>query len=383
MQVFKLYFKIVKKELGIILMIIGIYMAIVLVMADAGSKQTNFENYSLNINIVDQDNSAESKALKDYIGNNQNIVDAGSDKNDILDGLYYETIDYSLTIKQGYGEKIAQGNTDNLFESSKIPNSFEAELFDNELDEYVKTISAYIAGGSDFSQASARAIDTLSNQVEITKENFSSHSGKLSGNLGNYFGYLPFIFLTIFIHVLCNVLTTLNGKEVGKRLDCSGITLSSKGFQILGASILFVLGIWLIFALTACLYSQGNMSERFWLCMLNSLVFAVVSAVIALLISAFSPDNRITSFIAVTVSLGMSFLCGVFVSSDLLGEGVKSAASFLPAYWYTKANDMAAEMAGRSFDLNQFFVCIGIQLLFAAAAFMLYMLILKLKREES
>ena len=46
MQVFKLYFKIVKKELGIILMIIGIYMAIVLVMADAGSKQTNFENYS-------------------------------------------------------------------------------------------------------------------------------------------------------------------------------------------------------------------------------------------------------------------------------------------------------------------------------------------------
>lgn len=42
-----------------------------------------------------------------------------------------------------------------------------------------------------------------------------------------------------------------------------------------------------------------------------------------------------------TVSLGSSFLCGVFVQQELLGETVPSIARFLPAYWYVKAVDIS------------------------------------------
>ncbi|MBR6717412.1 MAG: ABC transporter permease, partial [Oscillospiraceae bacterium] len=60
----------------------------------------------------------------------------------------------------------------------------------------------------------------------------------------------------------------------------------------------------------------------------------------ALLVSSFSPAPNIINIITQIVSLGMCFLCGVFVDQSMLGDGVLSAARFLPAYWYIRVNRM-------------------------------------------
>lgn len=66
------------------------------------------------------------------------------------------------------------------------------------------------------------------------------------------------------------------------------------------------------------------------------------------------------------IALGMSFLCGVFVPLEYLGEGLIKAAHFLPAYWYiTSANFIDTYVPGSS--LNELWVGLGIQLLFGAA----------------
>ena len=41
-----------------------------------------------------------------------------------------------------------------------------------------------------------------------------------------------------------------------------------------------------------------------------------------------------------TISLGMCFLCEVFVPMELIGDNVKIVAQFLPAYWYETANNL-------------------------------------------
>ena len=58
---------------------------------------------------------------------------------------------------------------------------------------------------------------------------------------------------------------------------------------------------------------------------------------------------------------------------DLLGSGVLSAARFLPTYWYVKANNNIFGICGEVSDQNKLFGCFGIQLLFAAAFFALYL----------
>ena len=83
------------------------------------------------------------------------------------------------------------------------------------------------------------------------------------------------------------------------------------------------------------------------------------------------------------LSLGMSFLCGVFVPVSLLSEGVRSVSRFLPVYWYEQVVKIIADNA--VFSTEQFqkiWQCIGIQLLFAAAILSVGLVISKYKQQE-
>ncbi len=72
--------------------------------------------------------------------------------------------------------------------------------------------------------------------------------------------------------------------------------------------------------------------------MLNSFIYAMVSGSITVFLSAFVSNIDIVNFINQAISLGTSFMCGVFVEQELLGAGVLSVARFMPAFWYIKAN---------------------------------------------
>ena len=62
----------------------------------------------------------------------------------------------------------------------------------------------------------------------------------------------------------------------------------------------------------------------------------------------------------------MSFLCGIFVPLEYLGEGLVKVAHFLPAYWYiTSAVEIDSYTAGK--ELGELWQGLGIQLLFGVA----------------
>ncbi len=73
----------------------------------------------------------------------------------------------------------------------------------------------------------------------------------------------------------------------------------------------------------------------------------------------------------------------MFVPQEYLGEGVITAAHFLPAYWFIKANNMLAGSGGEVFKSSEYLLCIGIQVLFAAALFSLVLLFARLKRKSA
>ena len=83
------------------------------------------------------------------------------------------------------------------------------------------------------------------------------------------------------------------------------------------------------------------------------LIYTIVSFII-----------RIVDFLNQILGLGICFLCGVFVPMQYLSPSVVSAAKFLPVYYYVRANSLIFDEA---FSTHKFVVCIGVQLLFAAA----------------
>jgi len=155
--------------------------------------------------------------------------------------------------------------------------------------------------------------------------------------------------------------------------------------QLFCATGTLTAAIWLVFQILGVACYGGEMfSKTGLLAMLNSFIFMVVAVGITVLIAQFGiAGDDVCSMIGNTVSLGMAFLCGVFVPQDLLGEGVLKAASFLPAYWLVRANNMLFGLSDEGYSLGKYLSYLGIEALFAVVLFAAAAVVAKVKRQSA
>lgn len=384
MQVFKAFMKISKKHLPMALVYVAIFLVMALFLAGSDSAADTFTETKLKVNVIDEDNSPASKALTEYIGTKHTLVEVENEKDSILDALYYETANYVLIIKEGYEEKVAGGETSDLFENYQVHVTYGGTLFEHDLDAYVRAMSAYMKGGSELSEAISNTREVLAQNVAVEVVDFREDTSKsdYAVTYGKFFHYIPYIFISILITALCPVLIKMNEKEVRNRTNCSSLSTSKYTMQIFLGSAVFVFATWLIFMIVGMLFGKEMYSGKAWFAVLNSFVFVLVSAGIAILISVLVKGRQTVNLIANIVALGMCFLCGVVVPQNLLGEGVLRAARFLPAYWYIEVNDVLMESTGDIFDAGKCLTYIGIEAAFAVALFAIVLLVVKTKKEK-
>ena len=386
MQVFKVFLKILSKRIATPIIYISVFLAISIIMATQSNDITQYTDKKLDINVIDLDNSDASHSLIDFLSENHNVKEIEYDHDKILDDIYYQNTDYVLTINKDYSQKLEQGETEGLLSNYQIPGSYASSLAESQIDRYILSMKSYITGGFTLDEALSKAQKISQNKTEVIQESFSNESefSNENNNFRYFFQYLPYIFMAIIISSLVPILLTLNKKEIRARTNASCLSSSKQTIQTGLGAVIYAFVIWLIFMIIALtLSSSGLFSKEGMLAALNSLIFIIVALSIAMFISALSPSPKATDMIANTVSLSMSFLCGVFVPMEFLSNSILNAAHFLPAYWFIRANNMLAGVSGEIFETGKFFSFLGIELLFAVALFSLAMLIANTKRKSS
>jgi len=378
MQVFNVFMKILKSKIAIALIYVGVFMAVAVVLAFSNDPAAMFEQTSLNICVFDEDNTSESHALIDFLSKKNNIVELENDHDIILDALYYERANYVLTIKEGYSEKLAAGDTDDLFGNMKLHDSYSTVYMGQFLNEYVGTVSAYIAGGNDLAAAVTKADAALSREAEVTTVSFSgTGSTGFPLLISFYFRFLPYIILGSVMNTLCPVLLVIGRKDIRYRMNCSGLRQSSYTSAIFAGSALFIAAEWLLFMIVGIILNGGMYTGNMWIAVLNSFVFTLFSAMLTTFVSGFEPSNNVVTIATIVISIGMSFLCGIFVEIDLLGDGVVAAARFLPAYWYIRVNRMIS--GTEVYDSGFVAAAIGLEAAFAAVFAVLTVLVRRVR----
>ena len=377
MQVFKLFFKIAKTKWLATLIFLGIFL-LILSFTDVGQGATEFSSSKMALTIYDHDNSDASKRLCEYLGKNNEIVEIKDDKDTLIDALYVTSTNYVIDINEGFEEKLAKGETEGLFTTRYLHDSYTNRLADTTLDTYVSTVRAYMAGGMELDKALTSAEEALAVKTDVTMETFSEN--KSESKAAAFFNYLPYALLSIIVSVLCPVIIAMNKKEVGFRTKCSSIKFSTVTAQTIGASGIFVAIIW-VFLMVLGIFKNGGMySGNMWYGVLNSVSFTLVSVAIALLFAELGVDDNVQAFATQVIGLGMAFLCGMFVPQEMLSSGVLAVGRFLPAYWYVKANNMICGIGAEPFQSSTVLICIGIQVLFAAAIFAVSLIVKKQKK---
>ena len=71
----------------------------------------------------------------------------------------------------------------------------------------------------------------------------------------------------------------------------------------------------------------------------DTFVMMMVSLSLSYLLGLFVKNSNMLSGIANILSLGMCFLCGVFVPMNIMDRNVLKVSQFLPVYWYENVNE--------------------------------------------
>ena len=375
MQVFKSYFKVQKKYLGFMFMYIGI-MTGVLSAVTANASRNSGETYrtaTVKFAVFDRDKSAASSALADYLAETHAQKEiAGDDKKTIQDELYARNVENVLLIPEGFGEALANGS----FSSSKdaadnpaaleiitIPGTQAARYFETAIDNYLGIIHMYLSAGYTVEEANSRTAEVLKQEVDVSLPDGGSQAAH--SNLYTFFNYLGWVMVALLISVIGPVLQVYNKKELRDRISCSSYKFMNMNSELFFGVIVTGLGITLILVLLSVVMLQGAVfSEKgLYLC-LNAVCYLFVALSLAFLAGKLTNRQEHLSMMANVISLGMAFLCGIFVPAEYLGDGVVKASHLLPAYWFNQAN------MNIDFHLSTeklfIFICMGVQLLFAA-----------------
>ena len=384
MQVFKTFMKVTKKKLHISMIYIVVFVAICVAMTLTSSSTNEYTDSKLDISITDLDNSEASKALADYIARSNKIVKLGEGKDKALDALYYRRADIILTINEGYSEKLEKGDTEGLFSDYRIPGSYSAELFDSQLNQYISMVTACTAGGSSLEEACEKAAELSATEIEVETVSFGKNiNADYDDDIAAFFQYLSYILIVTLIAGLCPTLLIMMSRDIRNRTNCSCITVTSQMSQIVLGTVIFVVGLYLLLmGVAAVLFRDMLFNEKGLLAMLNGFVFLIFSMMLTLLIAVIAPSTNVINMIANVISLGMSFLCGVFVPQSLLSGVVLNIGKFLPAYWYVRANNMLAGSNGEVFSSKEFMLCIGIELAFSVVLFCVTLIAAKTKQSS-
>lgn len=387
MQVFSTYFKIMKKKLvSLILygiMFVGITLIITFALIKGNSDDFSVTKVPVLLINQDEDNSfidAFMYYLEDYV----EYINVKDDEGARKDALFYNEVHYILTIPEGFTDAFLSGN-EIMLTKEILPDRMDSvQSVDSAIDNYLNMAKTYINYNPGF--GISELIDFL-HMNSMPKTQVTIDAGKQNtlnaAEFNNYyFNYLGYIMIVCFILGVSTVMMSFHDLELRRRQFASPVSSRNFNLQLILANLIFVLVYLVIFIIVGYLcnpYRQFDISlVLIWI---NSLIFAVVVLCISFLIGIAVKGKNAVQALSTGLSLGMAFLSGMFVPQELLGEAVIRVGSFVPSYWYVKANNTISGLNNYSIkSLSPVLQYMAIQIGFVAVLLAIALVVAKRKR---
>ena len=386
MTVYKLYLKLIRRNFKSILLYLFIFVGIFFMFAiiNSNNKTTNsFKEVKPTIAYIDEEQSNLSMNLKDYLATITKISDIDSAELG-KDALFFGDIAACIIIPDGFSEHFNNQQLTNIQIEQREDES-NAMLVQQYVNSYLQSVNTYQKNTTlSLDEIHAKILDDQSNKTEVAFAIANPETANDDVILRQlFFNYLSFICLSVTILMVGVVMHSMNNSEIRKRNLAAPIKSLSMNIQMVLGNLTFSIGLWVLFMIIICAFSNNMFNSIGFTYMLNSLVFFLVALSIAflaanLIVNTAHP-TELLSAITNILGLGMTFLGGAFVPQKLISDSVLAISRFTPTYWYVLANDKLVDLSQPTLEIFQY---IGIQSLFAVACFILSMVVYKNKRVQ-
>ena len=374
MTVFKYSLKIAIKNRWIIIMYVTIFFVMtVLNSNDAMKREESFVESRLNIGIIDNCNSELSNSLKDYLKDENNIVDTMEDEDYIKEQIFLEMADAVIIIPDDFDEKVINREESVLiYKDDRKPQSIQIE---NQINKFLAFANITYENGN----------FALKDVAEALNESVEVHvlpSGEIEGSGINtwfkfYFNFTGYVTIALYIAVIGVVMSDFRDENIDSRRRISSKRFLEFNREIYLGQLTLASAVTITFIIASIIFMRENIWNVYFLkYVVNLIVFSFSILCLTFLINNITRNKHAITALSTVLSLGTSFISGVMVPQEILGDKVLAVAKFFPTYYFVRVNEsMINSLSDIGFD-------IFMQLLFAVA-FLLIGLILSKKAQRA
>ncbi len=357
MTIFKTYWKIVKKNIGIIIL----YTVMLLVFGTMNLKanKNSFEYISSKPDIIIVNNSSGiiTDNLISYLKTNANVKNI-TDENDIDDAVFFRDANYVIYIPKEFENKIENGKEFNI--DIKTNNSYDSYIASELLNKYLDVFSKYMNLYNDKILAIQKLDNTLNKKTDVVIENKTSLNTKTS----LFYNFSSYSIMAIVIYIICLVLSSFNDEKISKRTNVSGMNYKTFNNYLYISSFTFTFIIFIVYLILSFLILKSIiLNINGILYSLNMFIFFIVSFTMAILISNLVKSKGAISGVVNVISLGSAFLCGAFIPVKYMPSFALKIAHIFPTFYFIDNNEYIASLqnfdkASYEFVLKNFIIMI-------------------------
>ena len=345
MIVFKAFFRIIKQMKALILLPFGIFMIISFIVgAQLREMASDFVIVKPVITVINKD--VDNEIIDSFIAYLEHHTEIKYGfETEYEDALFYQELDYVLIIPEGFIESFLKDSNEVVLEHYIVPDSSSALLVDEYINRYLNTYRAYhhLLPSLEHSEM----IDFVSQDLEkssviemiMVDEHYIADRFK-----GTYFSTSTYVVMMVILAGIANTLMIFNKSEVKIRNISSGCSMRKINFQLFLASFAFATASWLLLSfLNVIVIGKYFFTPKLVYFLLNSYLFMLpvmsASFLIGILIKTATAQSAINN----VLSLGLSFISGVFVPQEIISPFILGIAKFFPVYWNVYGNQLIVE----------------------------------------
>lgn len=342
MTIFKTYWKIVKKNIGIIIL----YTVMLLVFGTMNLKanKNSFEFISSKPDIIIVNNSSGiiTDNLISYLKTNANVKNI-TNENDIDDAVFFRDANYVIYIPKEFENKIENGKEFNI--DIKTNNSYDSYIASELLNKYLDVFSKYMNLYNDKILAIQKLDNTLNKKADVVIENKTNLNSKTS----LFYNFSSYSIMAIVIYIICLVLSSFNDEKISKRTNVSGMNYKTFNNYLYISSFTFTFIIFIVYLILSFLILKSSiLNINGILYGLNMFIFFIVSFTMAILISNLVKSKGAISGVVNVISLGSAFLCGAFIPVKYMPSFALKIAHIFPTFYFIDNNEYIASL--QNFD---------------------------------
>jgi len=338
MTVFKTYLKILRKNIIMILVFSLLLVIFGGLRMDSEDKSLSFSAVKPDVLIVNKDEEKGiTKGFIKYIKDNSNTPEVEDNEDARNDALFYNEADYIIYIPEGFNEDFMNGKVDKI--EVKKGNNFNGSYAEMMINRYLKLASSYRYKTKDANELVKIVDKSLKNNTKIEVTTKLDTDSLSSAEF--FFNFESYSILTCLIFIISLIQTIFNEQKIRKRTVISSTSYKKINRILLMSNLLYALTIWIAYFILA-IFILGDIlwTSNGILYIINSFIHLITVTSLAFLIGTLVTNKDVVNGVTYVVSIGASFLCGVFVPLEYLPDGVVKLAHVLPTYYYVKSNSI-------------------------------------------